>query len=212
MDAYDADQQLEQLKRWWNSYGNALIGGVLLGLALLGGYNFWSHHRAQQSTAASTLYDTMLQSLAQNDSQAAQLDGQKIISSYRSTPYAGEAALILARINFDAGNVDAASKNLQWAIDNATDGSVRLVARLRLARLQIQDGKLDAALALADVKNPEGFASEFAELRGDVLAAKGQKDAAAQAYRSALESIGRGSAYARVLQMKLDNLGVEAGK
>lgn len=212
MEAYDTDQQLDQLKRWWNRYGNALIGGILLGVVLLAGFNYWTRHRAQQSIAASGLYEAMLESLAQKNTEAAKQEGQKLVSGYRSTPYAGDAALILARISFDSGDVDGARKNLQWAMDNATDGAVRLAARLRLARLLIQAGQLEAALNLADVKNPQGFVSDFDELRGDILAAQGQKAAAAQAYRAALESIGAGSPYARVLQMKLDDLGAEAGQ
>jgi len=212
LEAYDADEQLDQLKAWWNKYGNALIVGIVLGVAILGGVSYWKHHHTQQSDAASSLYDAMLQSIAQKNAEAASQDGLKLVEQYRATPYAGNAALILARMSFDSGDVDGARKHLQWAMDNATDSAVRDAARLRLARLLMQAGQLDAALVLADVKDRGGFASDYDELRGDILAAKGQKAAAQQAYRSALDKLGANSPYARVLQMKFDDLGVEAGK
>ncbi len=212
MEAYDSDEQLEQLKNWWNKYGNALIAGILLGVVIAIGINVWTRHRARQSDAASVLYDSMLQSLAQKDSAAATQDGLKIVDQYRSTPYAGDAALILARISLDSGNIDAAREHLQWAVDHATTRAIRDAARLRLARILMHGGKLDAALALADVRDRGGFGSDYDELRGDILVAKGQKAAARQAYLSALNEAGASSPYARVLQMKLDDLGVEASK
>ncbi|MHB8454652.1 MAG: YfgM family protein [Acidiferrobacterales bacterium] len=212
MEAYDSDEQLEQLKSWWNKYGNALILGILLGVAIAIGINVWTRHRIRQSDAASVLYDAMLQSLAQKNPTAAAQDGLKLVDQYRSTPYAGDAALILARLSLDSGNVDAAREHLQWAVDHATTRAIRDAARLRLGRILMYGGKLDAALALAEIKDRGGFGSDFDELRGDILMAKGQKAAARQAYLAALNEAGADSPYARILQMKLDDVGVEAGK
>ena len=54
-----------------------------------------------------------------------------------------------------------------------------------------------------------GFVSEYHELRGDILVAKNQPAEARPAYALALEKIAPGSSYARVLKMKLDNIGPE---
>ena len=207
MEAYDSDEQLERLKAWWNKYGNALIVGIVLGVMVLVGAKYWLRHRTLSSDAASSLYDVMLGELAQKDTTAAAQDGQLLISHYGATPYAGDAALILARISLDAGDIKAAREHLQWAMNHAASSGVRNAARLRLARILMQDGKLNAALKLADSKDRDGFASDYDELRGDIFAAQGKKGEARQAYGAALAELGSGSPYARVLRMKLDDLG-----
>ena len=96
---------------------------------------------------------------------------------------------------------------LRWAADNATDPGTRHSARLRLARLLAVDGELDAALALINIQDTAGFESSYAELRGDLLAAKGDRQGAREAYKVAIEQLDPGSAYLPVLNMKLDDLG-----
>ncbi|MDA8362732.1 MAG: tetratricopeptide repeat protein [Gammaproteobacteria bacterium] len=212
MEAFDSDQQLEWLKTWWNKYGNALIAGVALGILVIAGTNYWLRHRAFSADAASSLYDVMLGELSQKNVSAAQADGQLLIRHYGSTPYAGDAALVLARLSMDAGNAKAARGHLRWAMDHGTGAGVRVVARLRLARLLMQDGRLDAALKLADSRDRDGFASDYDELRGDILVAQGKRNQARQAYSAALTELDPNAPYARVLQMKLDDLGPEVGK
>ncbi len=212
MDAYDSDTQLEQLKAWWNKYGNALIVGVVLGMMAIVGTRYWLRHRSLTADAASSLYDVMLGELAQKNVTAAAEDGNLLISHYGATPYAGDAALILARISVDSGNIKAGRQHLKWAISHATGGGVRNAARLRLARILMQDGDLTGALKLADSTDRDGFASDYDELRGDIFVAQGKRSEARQAYGTALSELKSGSPYARVLIMKMDDLGPEPAK
>ena len=59
------------------------------------------------------------------------------------------------------------------------------MARERLARVQIAQGKPDAALATLDGTDLGAFAARFQEARGDADFAKGEKAAALTQYRSA---------------------------
>ncbi len=212
MDAYDSDVQLEHLKGWWNRYGNALILGITLGIAGLVGANYWFRHRALSSDAASSLYDVMLGQMLQKNMTAASGDGQLLISHYPSSPYAGNAALILARLSMEQGDISSAEARLRWAMKHGRGGGVRNAARLRLARLLMQQGKLDAALKLAGTADHAGFVSDYDELRGDIFAAQGKNNEARQAYAASLAALPAGSPYATVLRMKLDDLGPETGK
>ena len=56
---------------------------------------------------------------------------------------------------------------------------------MRIARLQIDQGKPDGALATLAAAEPGAFAGRFAEVRGDALWAKGDRPAALKAYREA---------------------------
>jgi predicted negative regulator of RcsB-dependent stress response len=59
------------------------------------------------------------------------------------------------------------------------------------------------------VKDQAGFEAEYAELKGDIYLAQGQREQARTAYREALKQLPAGSPYAPVLNMKLDDLGSE---
>lgn len=209
MTSYTEQEELDKLKAWWKNYGNSLIFGVLLGVIVLFGFRYWSHQKEQSLVDASALYDQMVQSLRTSNRDEAMKTGDTLIKEYASTPYAAMAALLHARVDHEAGDTVSARKNLQWVIDNARDSGAIHAARLRLARLLVNSGEMDAALALANVKDQAGFEAEYLELKGDVLSAQGHRDEARTAYREALKHVPSGSPYLPVLTMKLDDLGPE---
>ena len=207
MDIHNPDDQLASLKTWWQQYGTALIAGVAIGLVLLGGLNYWRQYRAERAEAASALYETLLASLQQDRKDEAGASAAKLVDDYAATPYAGKAALLAARLKFDAGDLPGARQQLEWAADNATEAAVRHSARVRLGHLLLELKESDAAVALARVRDPGGFESEYEELKGDALFAKGDLDGARAAYQAALGKLSSQSPYRRLLAMKRDNLG-----
>lgn len=202
-------EELEQLKAWWKEYGNYVFYGIVLGAAVIIGANYWKQHQGQQAEAASVLYEQMVSAAQEGKGEVMREAGTKLLQDFSSSPYAGKAALFLAKANFEAGDKASARSQLQWAIENAPEEATRHVARLRLGRLLLDQGEVDAAFALAQVNEMDGFASEYAELRGDVLARQGRNTEARAAYRAALQALPPDSRYARTLSMKLDDLGPE---
>ena len=209
MTAYADQEELDKLKDWWKKYGNALIAGVLLGAVILGGIRYWTQDEEQRFHAASVIYEQLVQGFQARKTDAVRLSGESLIKDYSSTPYAGMAALILARLDFDAGDMIGARKHLQWVVDNADADATVHAARLRLARIILAGGDKDAALALLQVSDQAGFKSEYEELKGDIYAAQGNSQQARAAYREALKQAPAGAAYASVLNMKLDDQGPE---
>jgi len=207
---YSDDEQVEKLKLWWQNYGPAVIVGVVLGLALLGGNKYWHHYKKTQADAASVIYEKTLDQLKRKDWQAGKQTAQQLLDAYAATPYAELAALNLAGIHYRAGEKDMAKERLEWAIKNARSEASQQTARLRLSRILFDDGELEPALDKLGDKPAVGFESEYYELKADLLLGKGQIDEARDLYRNALQNVDGGSAYTEILQMKLDNLG--AGK
>ncbi len=209
MSAYAEQEDLERLKAWWKNYGSSIIVGILLGAALLAGFRFWTKYNEEQLHAAAEVYERMFQSFHGKNPAAAQRLGESLIDRYASTPYAGMAGLLLARLHFEAGDTVKARQHLQWVLDKADDAAVRHAARLRLARILLDAGDKEAALTRLNVKNRAGFEAEYEELAGDIRLAQGQREAARSAYREALKYLTAGSPYAAILKMKLDDLGAE---
>jgi len=204
---YSEDEQVEKLKAWWKSYGNALIAGVALGLAVLFGGRYWQHQQAENAAQASALFDQMVYSIHEKNTKNATAVGTKIISEYARTPYAGLAALVIARENYDKNEKDKAKQQLAWAIDNAREDGVRQVARLRLARIQLADNNLEGAEQLLKEEPLAGFELDFYEIKGDVLKKKGDITGARAAYGKAIAHAGSNGKYVDKLQMKIDDLG-----
>jgi predicted negative regulator of RcsB-dependent stress response len=82
------------------------------------------------------------------------------------------------------------------------------VARMRLARVEIAEGKPDAALATLNAVEPGAFAARYHEVRGDAWYAKGDKTAALKEYRSAAGSPELGDA--PLLDLKIADLAGDA--
>jgi len=45
------NEREEQLRRWWSDNWAWIIGGVALGLAVLGGWQYWQRHQQQSAEA-----------------------------------------------------------------------------------------------------------------------------------------------------------------
>ncbi|GMQ90605.1 MAG: tetratricopeptide repeat protein [Gammaproteobacteria bacterium] len=206
-ETYTEDQEVEKLKSWWKTYGNALLLGVALGVAILFGNKYWTAQKARRAEAASAVYDQLVTNFGKKAFDNVRQSGATLIDEYAGTPYAGLAAMILARVEFDEGKPEDARRQLQWVVDNATDEGARHAARLRLARLLINDNELDKTRALIEVEDIAGFEADYYELRGDIEAAMGNKSKARAEYEKARERLGDFSSYRVVLNMKIDDLG-----
>jgi len=97
-------------------------------------------------------------------------------------------ALAAARSAVEAGDLDTAAEQLQWAAKNAVQEDVKLIANLRLARVRAATGDTDSALAMLPASYPESFQGLVEEIRGDLHHAAGDFAAARAAYAKARQS------------------------
>ncbi|MCW9021392.1 MAG: tetratricopeptide repeat protein, partial [Sedimenticola sp.] len=125
--------------------------------------------------------------------------------SNQGSAYAVFAALDLAKVKYQQGDVNGAKAQLQWVLDNADDPSLKQIARLRQARILLDEGQVDAAAALIEQAPQDNYRGDVAELRGDIALKRGDKMAARQAYKEAIEYKVSNNA---LVQMKFDDLAV----
>jgi predicted negative regulator of RcsB-dependent stress response len=203
------EEQVQALKDWVKENGRAVIAGLVIGVALIGGYRYWNNWQKTQSEQASLLYVQVMTAVVSNDQKQAATVGQQMIENYSGTPYAALSAMLLAGLATQQQDYPAAVARLQWVLDNSSDEGFQHVARLRLARVLVAEGKLDEALALLNKPEVAGFASLNFELRGDVLAQQNKAEAAATAYRKALADLKMDAQRRKLLEMKLNSLVVK---
>jgi predicted negative regulator of RcsB-dependent stress response len=194
------DEQSERIKAWWKENGTSVIAGTVLGIAVIVGVNYWRSYQAEQAESAAALYQELLS--GQNETAAEA--GRTLIDEYAGTPYAGKAALLLAAVAVDGGDLEAAAQHLQWAMNEAADPADRKVARLRAARVALSRGDPEGAEALLSAMQAGGYESEYHELLGDIAMARGEADEARREYESALAALPSQSGYSEMLNAKLD--------
>lgn len=204
----DEQERMDDLKSWWKQYGNAVLLGVVVFMAVLAGIQGWRYYQSSQKTQAAALYDALQNAASVNDAKKAREAATAIMDQHPSTVYAANAALISARANYEAGDAKSAKAQLQWVMEHAPEGALRQIAGLRLAGLLLDEKNYAEALKLLDAKHDDAFAGLYADLKGDVLAAQGKPAEARTAYTAALaKSDPKSPAYGNFVQVKLDALG-----
>jgi predicted negative regulator of RcsB-dependent stress response len=203
------EEQVEALKKWWTENGKSVVGGVLLGLALVGGWRGWQYYEQRRAETAGARYDEMLVAAENHQVDRAVQIAEGLRIEYDDTAYASLAALHAAKLKLEGGDRGAAQVHLAWVRGNAPDPALRQIGSLRLVRILIDDGELDAAQRILDAAPRDAFAPEFAELRGDVARARGDVNAARAAYEEALAGKPASGA---LLRMKLEDLPAAGGK
>jgi predicted negative regulator of RcsB-dependent stress response len=180
------NEREEQLRRWWSDNWLWIVGGIALGLGLLAGWQYWQKSRLQSAEQDEAAYMAVLDSLSQNQQDAAIKKSDDLRRLHPKSPYADQSDLALARALVDSRKFDDAAKRLRTVAENSRDPQLRLVARSRLARVLGEQGKHDDALALLDVAKAGEFGPLFHEIRGDLYAAKGDAASARKEYDAAL--------------------------
>lgn len=203
-------EQMEQIRDWWKEYGWYLIGGAVLGGALLFGWTRYQSYEQQRVEIASALYDELFGAVADRaDVRATELLAE-IRAEYASSPYADQAALLMASLRLDQQQPEAAVDELRFVLEATEDAELALVARQRLARLLLHMERYDEVLTLLEDLEPSRFTGRFSELRGDVYLAQGEVDRARTAYMEAYNAEFTEVLDRNVLQMKIDDLPVAA--
>ena len=188
------------------------MAGVVLTLAGYYGYRWWEARQAARSAAAGERFSAMLEAISAGRREDGVKIAGEVTGEYADTPYADQATLVLVRLDVDAGDFAAAEAKLARVADGSKDPELRTVARLRLARVQLAQGRYDAALASLDAVSTPSIDARVLELRGDVLLAKGDKAGALDHWRKAdaAASAEPGSAAqldSELLKLKIDELG-----
>lgn len=195
-DPLDEHEQSERVLEWLRRNGVGLVGGIVLGLAAIGGWKWWEHQQATQLTQSATQYQAAVDAIAAKDPQA-----EAKLKALAPGMYHTLASLEHAKSQVAAGDRDAAIATLRAA--KPTEPAITQVVNERLARLLVDAKKADEALKLLSAAtNPSAL-----EVRGDAQFALGQRDNARETYQQALAKLDMGSPNRRLLELKLTEVG-----
>ncbi|HVQ62062.1 MAG TPA: tetratricopeptide repeat protein [Burkholderiales bacterium] len=208
MSTYDLEEQeqLSALKAWWKERGGGITLAAVLVASAIAAWNGWLWYQRSQAAQAAALYDTLQKAARANDPKGTRDTAGSILENYPGSVYAPLAALVSAKLQFQAGDLKTARAQLQWVIEHTKSDEIRSIAALRLSSVLLDDKEPDAALKVLEAKPHPGFEALFAAQRGDILVAQKKRGDARSAYKAALEKADPGP-LRDGLRLKLEALG-----
>ncbi|MDR2625144.1 MAG: tetratricopeptide repeat protein [Zoogloeaceae bacterium] len=218
MAAYDLEEQeqVENLKAWWQRYGNLVVGCVCVAALAISGYTLWNGHQARQSAQSGELYAALQQAIDRGEGvQVRGLTGE-LTNRFAGTPYASMGVLLAARYAITTNDAKTARAQLAWVAENDKDEFAD-IARLRLAGVLLDEKEYDEAIKQLSRPPAAAFAVSYADLRGDIFLAQEKKAEAKAAWEEAKALLEKGvekeqtrtedAIVLMLLQQKLDALG-----
>ena len=207
MDQIDEYEQGERVRAWLRNNGSSLIGGVALGLAALGGWQWWQGQQVQKQVDAAAEFESFYEAVEAKDDTKAGAHAAALAQSFPESPYPVLAALRRAELLHTQGKDDEALKVLDAAKATKADPVLAELAQLRAARLLSGMGKHEDAIKRLDAFTNSSFPAVAAEIRGDAEMALGRRDAARAAYEKALASLDIAAPTRPMVEMKLTDAG-----
>jgi len=205
----EEQEQLDQLKHFWNTYGTLITWIVLLAAGAFMAWNGWNYYQRNKAAQASALYDEVERSAQGGDAERIERALGEMKSRFAGTVYAQQAGLLAAKTLNDKAKPDASRAALEWVAENAIDPGYKAIARLRLSSALLQSKAYDEALKQLDASVPKEFEALVADRKGDILLAQGKRDEAKAQYQKAWAAFDARNDYRRLVEVKLNAVGVD---
>lgn len=211
MEIYNSEQdQVEAIKAWWQKNGRMVIVAIVALLVGVLGWQGWQGQKQQLAESASAAYQQMMDASVAEPETAMEL-GRAIVGDYPKTIYSAMASLAMGRIAVEQGDLDAAAAYLRAAAEQSSQEELKLLARLRLSRVLLAQGKQDEALSQLE-GDSGAFKAAFDEQRGDILQAMGDESAAYDAYTNAMAAYAEMPQKRELVELKRNDLAQGSGE
>ncbi|MDM0105663.1 tetratricopeptide repeat protein [Variovorax sp. J22R24] len=205
----EEQEQLDQLKHFWNTYGTLITWVVLLAAGAFVAWNGWQYFQRTKAAQASALYDEVERSAQAGDTARIERALADMKDKFAGTAYAQQAGLLAAKTLYEKGNTDGSRAALAWVSDHAVDPGYQAVARLRLAAELLEAKSYDEALKQLSGNVPKEFEALVADRKGDIYLVQGKRDEAKAEYQKAWAAFEPRTDYRRLVEIKLNAVGVD---
>ncbi|MGZ4996495.1 MAG: YfgM family protein [Methylobacter sp.] len=208
MEIYDTEEeQVEALKRWWKENSTAIVVGLVVGIVIILGWNYWQDHKKAQAAQASATYDQLLKALDEDKKESVEKLAERMREQFKGTEYATFGSLFEAKLKTQQGDL-AAAKQILKTIAAEPNKQLSNIAKIRLVRLMLATGEYEQGLQVindVDAKSAASFSANYDELVGDLYVALDRLDEARTSYQNAM----RNGQPSPLLQFKIDDLAAQ---
>jgi len=189
VDLLSEEEQWERLKAWIRTNGVSVLGLTAVLLLAWFGWKWWQERGEKESLAAGAVYQNVLTTFDSGRRDEALALIETLRREHPKSIYVAAADMVAANVHVEQNELDKAAERLQRVANGAPDEYLRPIARLRLARVQLAQGLHDAALATLGTASLGQHEAARLEVRGDVLLARGEREAALKEYQAAREQL-----------------------
>lgn len=217
--AYMSDkEQALLLKDWWNKYGVPIVLGIAIFMVINIGWRYWQQHQQQYNEQSSILFSQMVNAQMQHKAQETELFAKNLMQNYKNSSYASFSAFLLAKQNIEQNKLTEATNNLQWIVDNAKKEHFIVLAKIRLARILIEDKKYLEARNLLAQDSSKLFTAEKYEIIADSFMQENKSEEAKKYYQQAIDAVKNNQgkypdlfpqAISPLLQIKAEQFGIK---
>lgn len=189
--AYDLQEQesLDELKAWWEKWGNLVLSVITVVCLAFAGYNgmkWWQRHQAQEAGLAYSSLQTAI--MQQSEPASVEKIVDALIEDAGSTVYGPMGALSASRYLESKGEAAKALELLHWIVTESDRPEYQTIARVRLAGFLLDDQKYEDAVSILKAAQPTDRQVALVNDRlGDAYYAKGDLVNARQVWQEALK-------------------------
>lgn len=205
----EEQEQLDQLKHYWKQYGNLVTWALIVVLGAYAAWNGYQYWQRSQATQAAAMFDEVERVSKLGDISKVERAFGDMKDRYAGTAYAQQSGLLVAKLYYEAGKVDAAKAALEWVATKAADDGYRAIAKLRLAGILAEAKAFPDALSQLDGTFPTEFLPLVADRKGDIFALQSKSAEAKAEYEKAYKAFDERTEYRRLVELKLNALGVD---
>lgn len=197
------EQQFEEAKNWFKENSTPILLAIFVFATASFGWNFWKSHQAESAIQASISYQATMEAYEQDPVKNQPLVA-KFLEEAKGTNYAIFMQLEEAKNAVAKGDFAAAKSQLQAALNEVKDPSLQSIIRFRLAAVDFQLKEFDSALANLEQIKDQAWDARKQLFVADLLAAKGDKEAAKSAYEQIKAKMS--GQERELIELKINNL------
>ena len=197
------EQQFEEAKNWFKENSTPILLAIFVFATASFGWNFWKSHQAESAIQASISYQATIEAYEQDPVKNQPLVA-KFLEEAKGTNYAIFMQLEEAKNAVAKGDFAVAKSQLQAALNEVKDPSLQAITRFRLAAVDFQLKEFDSALANLEQIKDQAWDARKQLFVADLLAAKGDKEAAKSAYEQ-IKAKTSGQER-KLIELKINNL------
>ena len=205
-DYLDEDEQIEVIKKWWEENGKKLLIIMGVSLSFLAVFQFFGNKKQAYIDESGSKYHELINVDANSGNFNSLVNELK--SDYPKSTYAHYASMLAAKNAINKEQFSKAEEALTWVVDRSKDDVTVDLATMRLIQVKYTQKQYDEALALIKKEDESIYSFKLYEIKGDILLAQNDQDAAIDAYKKAKEISQKGEVMSPLLDFKLLNLGV----
>lgn len=201
----EEQEQIDSLKR----YGNIATWVLIVILAIYAAIQGWNWYQRKQAAQASALYYEMQTAVLSGDSQRALQVAKDVQDKFGGTVYAPMISLVVAKMAYENNDAATAKTQLKWVTQNSSEEGYKVLARVRLAGILLDEKVYDEALGVLSGSAPEAFVGLIEDRKGDIYLAQDKVEEARASYKVAYEKMAPENPGRQLIKLKLEEVGVD---